>query len=372
MTVNDQEIIKIISENYNDLTWTEINILINDLSDIVKPYIYQSVIDNPTPKMKSRVRELLSNIERKRKKKIKKDHQYTCCHYDCNEPSIQSHVISKSAILAPLANAKNEMYHFVSDINSTPTKCIVKARHIDHISSFPGYCKKHDEDIFRELDHGSSVNAKFVNLSAMRVLKKRIFDLMLKINLQGDQSCQWNDLCAEYINEQEDIDLISLAEENEFFIDMNTKIKAMKNDIKRYEVLYHNIFSKIEESTALIFNIMELKCVRSCFSIMVDIPLEDGSPGQPHFVFYLPINNQGYLIVAKENNGEDYDPMIINENGDLSLFFWMFILECKESIFFSYDILSIASDYQMKLLLTNYEFFQATALEGVAISNIYV
>lgn len=372
MTTNDQEIIKILSENYNDLTWTDANILMSDLSDLVRPYVYQYVIDNPTPKMKSRARELLSNIERKKKKKIKKEYQYKCCHYDCPEPAIQSHVISKSAILSPLANANNEMYHFVSDIDSIPTKCIFKARHIDNISSFPGYCKKHDEDIFREIDHGSALNAKFVNLNAMRVLKKRIFDIRLKISLQDELSEEWNDICAEYLNDREDVDLIALTEENEIFINTNRKIKIMKRNIHRYESLYHNIFSEIEESTALKFTIMEVKYVRSCFSIMIDIPLEDGNPGVPHFVFYLPINNQGYIIIAKENNEENYDLMVIDEKGELSSFFWMFTLENKESLFFSCEILNVISDYQIKVLLTNYDVFNATPFEGIAVSNIYV
>lgn len=372
MTINDKKNIKILLENYNDLTWTDVNVLINDLSDTVKPYIYQHVIDNPTPKIKSRARELLSNIEKKKKKKIKKEYQYKCCHHDCTEPAIQSHVISKSAVLAPLANASNEMYHFVSDVNSNPTKCIFKARHIDNISSFPGYCKKHDEDIFREVDQGTSVNAKFVNLSAMRVLKKQIFDLRLKISLQDDLSEKWNDKCSEYINEQEDIDLISLAEANEFFIDMNKKVKIMKDNINRYEFLYNKIYSKIEESTALKYNIMEVKYVRSCFSIMIDIPLEDGSPGEPHFIFYFPINNQAFMVIAKENNKENYDAMIVDEKYNLSLFFWMFILKNKESLFFSSDVLSTISDYQLKVLLTNYELFDTTPSEGMAVSSIYV
>lgn len=372
MTTNDQEIIKILLKNYNDLTWTDADFLISDLSDLVKLYVYQYVIDNPTPKMKSRARELLSNIERKKKKKIKKEYQYKCCHYDCPEPAIQSHVISKSAILSPLANTRNEMYHFVSDIESTPTKCIFKARHIDNISSFPGYCEKHDEDIFREIDHDSELNAKFVNLNAMRVLKKRIFDIRLKISLQDELSEEWNDICAEYINERENVDLIALTEENEFFINMNKKIKIMKRNIHKYESLYHKIFSEIEESTALQFTILEVKHVKSCFYIMIDIPLEDGNPGVPHFVFYLPINNQGYIIIAKENDEVNYDPMVINEKGELSLFFWMFILENKESLFFSSEILSVISDYQIKVLLTNYDLFNATTLEGIVVSNIYV
>lgn len=372
MTINDKEIVNFLLEEYNDLTWTDISALINDLSDAVRPYIYQHVIDNPSPKMKSRSKELLSKIEMKRKKKIKKEYQYKCCHYDCTEPAIQSHVISKSAILAPLANATNEMYHFVADIESNPNKCVFKEKHIDNISSFPGYCKKHDEDIFREVDQGSAVNAKFVNLSVMRVLKKRIFDLRLQISLRNDQSEEWNDICSEYINEQEDIDLISLDEANECFIYMNKKVKMIKGNINRYEYLYHKIFSKIEESTALKYRIMEVKHVRSCFSILVDIPLKDGCAGEPHFVFYLPINDKGYIIIAKENNEENYDPFIIDDKGKLSLFFWLIVLENKESLFFSFDILNAISDYQMKVLLTNYDLFRVTPLEGVAVSNIYV
>lgn len=372
MTINDKKIINILLKKYNCLTWSEVGILINGLSDAVRPYVYQHVIDNPTPKMKSRARELLSNIEEKKKKKIKKEYQYKCCHYDCAEPAIQSHVISKSAVLVPLANASNEMYHIVSDIDSNPTKCIFRLRHIDKTSSFPGYCKKHDEDIFREVDQITSVNAKCINLSVMRVLKKRVFDLRLKISLQDDLSEKWNDKCSRYINEQEGVDLTSLYEVNEIFIDMNKKVKMMKGSIDRYESLYDKIFSTIEQSTALNYNIIKVKYVRSCFSIMIDIPLEDGSVGEPHFVFYLPINNQGFMIIAKENNKGNYDSMIVDEKGRLSLFFWMFILGNKDSLFFSSDALSAISDYQMKVLLTNHDLFDATPLEGIAVSNIYV
>ncbi|MEQ5111095.1 hypothetical protein [Providencia vermicola] len=367
--MKDKEIIENLLKYYDDLTWTEVITLINDLSDTVRPFIYQRVIDSPTPKMKSRMRELLSKKEEKEKKKIKKEYQYKCCHYNCAEPAIQSHVISKSAVLAPLADTNNKMYHFASEINSI--KCILKSRHIDRVSSFPGYCKKHDEDIFREVDQGSSVNDKFVHLSVMRVLKKEIFDLRVKISLQDDLSEKWNDVCSECINEPEDVDLIYLNECNDFFINMNEKIRIMKNKIKRYESLYDNIFSKIEELTTLKYNLIEAKCVRSCFSIMIDLPLKDGSDGELHFVFYLPINNQGVMIVVKENNKEGYDPMIIDEKGKLSLYFWMFILLKKESLFFSSDILKTFSDYQMKVLHTNYNFFEPTYLEGLVVSGIY-
>lgn len=369
MKGKDKEIIEHLSKYYNDLTWTDLNILISDLSDTLRPFIYQLIIDSPTPKMKSRMRELLSKKEEKKKKKIKKEYQYKCCHYKCTDPAIQSHVISKSAILVPLADASNKMYHFVSDINSTG--CIFKDRHIDSISSFPGYCKKHDEDIFREIDQGSSVDAKFVHLSVLRVLKKEIFDLRLIISLQEGQSEEWNDKCSEYINEPEDIDLISLIEANDYFIEMNKKIRIMKGKIKRYEFFYDNVFRKIEDLTTLKYSLIEAKCVRSCFSIMIDLPLKDGSDGELHFVFYLPINNKGIIIIVKENNNEDYDPMIIDEKGKLSLYFWMFILLRKESLFFSSDILKSFSDYQLKVLHTNYDFFEPTLLEGSAISDIY-
>lgn len=372
MNINDEKIIKTLLENYNNLTWTDTNALIDGLSDTIKPYIYQIIIDNPTPKTKSGLRELLSKIEEKKKKKIKKEYQYKCCHYNCTEPAIQSHVISKSAVLAPLANASNEMYYFASDINSNPTKCIFKERHIDYISSFPGYCKKHDRDIFRELDEASSINAKFVNLSVMRVLKKQIFDLRLEIALQDEHSELWNDKCLEYINKQEDIDLIALENANEYFISMNEKVKIMKNNINRYESLYDKIFGGIDKSTALKFNIMKVKYVRSCFSIMIDAQLEDGSAGEPHFVFYLPVNEHGCIIVAKDNSEKNYDPMVVDEDGALSIYFWMLVLMKKESLFFSEEMLSVFSNQQKSILNTNYNYFDVTPIEAIIISQIYL
>ena len=104
-----------------------------------------------------------------------------CMYEDCTEKAIGSHVFSRSHILAPISDLRNEIYVFeqrpLAYINEGVLR--YKSRSINNVFKFNGFCSKHDNDLFRDIEPAEGCvewsNIRFQYLLSYRTLCREIY-----------------------------------------------------------------------------------------------------------------------------------------------------------------------------------------------------
>lgn len=73
-----------------------------------------------------------------------------CMEPNCFERAINSHILQKNRYLSLLANNKKKLYRFEVDLFSE--LIVFKERGTSQLLSFPGFCRKHDDLLFRKIE----------------------------------------------------------------------------------------------------------------------------------------------------------------------------------------------------------------------------
>lgn len=91
--------------------------------------------------------------KRARKYKIEaKNAIKTCYHPTCSKPSINTHILQKNGILSRIAPERH-LWKIEIDRFSDPYYQL-KRKGIEKVFSFNGFCKNHDNDLFKEIESG--------------------------------------------------------------------------------------------------------------------------------------------------------------------------------------------------------------------------
>ncbi|HAU1304130.1 TPA: hypothetical protein JBI45_02530 [Legionella pneumophila] len=112
-----------------------------------------------------------------------------CMHPGCKEPPIDSHVLSKSGIKK---YAKNQIiqlqtlvYEPFENIKPKEKRKYFKPCDLDKISTFRGFCYKHDHKIFLELDNFNGiVTPRIVLLTHYRIICYGLDTIQLQLKQQ--------------------------------------------------------------------------------------------------------------------------------------------------------------------------------------------
>lgn len=187
------------------------------------------------------VRAIVQRFIKKSKKQL-----YVCEHDGCNEPAINSHEISEKKFLKKLANNHQKLFVIKNDLKNNAFLNYFKEEHIGNIT-FPGYCQKHDVNLFKELDQFlGKFNSLFVNKQALRSTKKEIREHQIIIKI------------AEEIIQE--LKIIPSIESSDVYINLIKKIKIQKERLLRLEIIYQEILLGIEKNQLkVVYKIFDLK-----------------------------------------------------------------------------------------------------------------
>jgi len=74
------------------------------------------------------------------------------CSFDnCDQPSIQSHLLQRNGILNQICSKANEVMELAIDVYK-PGTFVFKPISIGQVFTFPGFCNAHDTSIFKEIE----------------------------------------------------------------------------------------------------------------------------------------------------------------------------------------------------------------------------
>lgn len=114
-----------------------------------------------------------------------------CLHYQadnrCNE-IIKAHSIQNNGVLSKIANKKNEIYALsknMGDLKKNDGNICFRRYPISQFSIFRGFCKNHDNDLFKPIDtsYFKSTNQQQIFLYAYRSLSKELFNKENSLNM---------------------------------------------------------------------------------------------------------------------------------------------------------------------------------------------
>lgn len=93
-------------------------------------------------KVKQIIKELMKRAKEAKRK---------CCLGACNETAIASHLLQRNGILSQITDESSKVYEIGIDIFK-PETFYFKLTGIKDAFSFPGFCNKHDTELFKEIE----------------------------------------------------------------------------------------------------------------------------------------------------------------------------------------------------------------------------
>ncbi|CDA10669.1 hypothetical protein [Intestinibacter bartlettii] len=122
-------------------------------------------------------KEEFFSISNKAENKLKKHRSKGKCMYNsCNNNSIDSHTIPKEESLNSIA-VNRKVGHFISKRNAFNKEIQYKESDINNVTTFKGFCSKHDNELFKCIDNNPNIKTgKEILLQAYRSICKSVFD----------------------------------------------------------------------------------------------------------------------------------------------------------------------------------------------------
>ena len=147
----------------------------------------------------------------------------TCLHFGANEDCVQivrAHSIQRSQSLEAIER-KGNVYQVDFDALSKTGKISYSLIGINKVSTFYGFCKKHDNELFKDIDDQLLMpNFKQAMLYAYRAITKEVFTKQSGISILKAQIESLPKQCAEAELAR------NMLNETEYSLDMLSKIKA--------------------------------------------------------------------------------------------------------------------------------------------------
>ena len=99
-----------------------------------------------------------------------------CMYNGCNNNSIDSHTISEKISLSTIS-VNGEVGCFASKRDRLEKEIIYDKVHVNNISTFKGFCSKHDNNLFKSIDNNSEIkDGNEILLQSYRSVCKSLFD----------------------------------------------------------------------------------------------------------------------------------------------------------------------------------------------------
>lgn len=220
--------------------------------------------------------------------------KWTCMYDDCNNGSINSHILQKNGILRHISE-NNHLIQLSTDLNygnESPFK--LKKIGINEAYSFPGFCSYHDNSLFKQIESKTIINFNDKNNSLLFSYRK-ICDEIRRKEIIRDIQNEFNN----YLDFDNQLNLIS------FINGLNEGIENLKFFKRELE----NNLNQISDSfDCYTFSFKEIKiCVSGALSIEQKYNLGEKvndiySPGKIPFVTSIinifPYNHSQQVVIS--------------------------------------------------------------------------
>lgn len=171
-----------------------------------------------------------------------------CYHPDCNEKSINSHILQKNGILSSIAKDNHLWEHIINQFKEPHFQ--FKKTGINEIFSFNCFCQKHDSELFKSIETETIDFSDYKSclLFTLRTIYNEKFRKEVNIDMYKDM------LKSEFSSEM-NIEFLLLTLEQE---------KLGLNDLELNE---KDIWKDINENTeSFIFEVREISKIELCLS----------------------------------------------------------------------------------------------------------
>lgn len=180
------------------------------------------------------------------------DKQRVCCFPGCNEIAINSHILEKNGILKNIAE-NNHLFCLETKYNHDDEIVKFKKIGINKALTFKGFCNKHDNSIFKEIENGAEIN---------------YYDYKTQLLLS------YRGISNELRKKEQDLEISNLIVKNEKFDDIINKkfinerkkfVEYGYRDINNYKIYLERNLKNIRYHN-FIFNVFEYPKIDVCTS----------------------------------------------------------------------------------------------------------
>lgn len=283
----------------------------------------------------------------------------TCLHVDacgtrCSNKPIQSHSIQKGRLLKAIA--ENGHVKGFSPPNSPKSGGMTfKDFGVSKASTFPGYCKKHDAMIFKDIETGKvNLDERSICLFSLRVVGREVFTKNAQMRLN---------------NHPEVRNLLNRNYGRDFYDQMMVGISLAKRELENYKLRIERMINT-NTYADIIYVAKALKeplpfCVAGSFppehtldgSVIAPNDLQEwgicfaicGSTGSDHFWIMSALES------SKVSHVRPFVESIINHPGDPGDLMLNVSLEYIENIFFRPSWVEAQSDFFKVSMLSKME-----------------
>lgn len=296
-----------------DASFLEAQLLISEvagtnplLAELVKKILFET----PSKGLNKSAQKLYSELIY-----LSRKDRWKCQHAGCEEQSASSHEITESQLAKILSMKKGD--RIVVDMLRPFLKKNAYRFEFEEVAThsaaaFPGFCEKHDRELFEDLDRAHSPdNLVVLNKQFMRTTRREIFEvsrvLILIESLLADINCVQ---AAENYLPDELID--------QFAERMGLYKKQYQRELKNLEKVYERIFDGIENNDpALIVKNYEVRKRGYMFSGLFDFSDESSEIPQILFLFKKDFEERSFLYIAtlKEDVLGDFDELGLHTLG---------------------------------------------------------
>jgi hypothetical protein len=184
--------------------------------------------------------------------------QRVCYFQNCQELAIDSHILQRNGILNKISENGHVYaldYSIISDNGTVKFERVGLAKAM----TFKGFCKKHDNDIFLEIENKDNINFNLYRVQLLFIYRNLLCELRKKeINIDFFEALLKEKIYRNYIG-YEGIDYF------------NTMIKGTKAGIND-NLYYHNALIKdLEDDNSKSYNfvVVEIPFLEVCLSATV-------------------------------------------------------------------------------------------------------
>lgn len=221
-----------------------------------------------------------------------------CYHPDCNEKSINSHILQKNGILSSISKDSHLWEHVLNQFKEPHFQ--FKRTGINEIFSFNCFCQKHDSELFKIIET-ESINFndyKSCLLFTLRTIYNEKFKKEVNIDiyqtiLKSEFSSNINKEFLELTLEQEKLGLADLAvNENDIWKDLNENTQSF--------IFEHREITQIELCLSAFYN-YETTLEMNLYRLKYGKDMERISEV---FINLFPYKNKSILLMAYNKKDE--------------------------------------------------------------------
>lgn len=224
-----------------------------------------------------------------------------CCIPDCNETAIDSHLLQRNGILKQLSENTSKLYELKHNPFNEDT-FYFKLEGISNTLTFPGFCNKHDTEIFKSIE-GSNVNYfdyKTQLLFAYRAVtnerrkKEIIIDFYNRILGANTLRAALNQKYFTHIEQSKEQELLGIQDEL-YFENLLLNDILENSDSENFSFITHEL-PRVDLCASGVFTYETTLEINQLY--------EQGKIQEPLSEIYfnlLPVDEKTYLIIGCAN-----------------------------------------------------------------------